>query len=145
MCPKSLLVGAVSAVLSMLLGASIAHAECGAGSKEYAQWEAKDKMARGQDCVVEPSGNGTWEARCYPASTDPNGFTYFEAEAELDDTMGCEVIRTADGRYVPQCDSWAHPQEARACSLFAADWGPDVGMAYENCMVIALHTPGAVR
>lgn len=141
-----LLVSALSGVLCLLGASQSALADCDADTREAAEWTAQEGLRRGQDCVANMAPNGTWFAECRQPSTDPNGFSYFEAEAELDDTMGCEVIRTADGRYVPQCDSWAHPTESAACEAFAYMYGAgNVDDAYENCMTIALHTPGAVR
>ena len=148
-CPKSLLVGALSGVLSMLLGAAVARAECDTHSRAAAEWDAQEGHQRGLDCIVNATGNGTYEAECHPEPTDPSRMTYFEALSELDGGLGCEVVRTEDGNYEPQCDSWAHPVESEACG----DWVDSTynldqaGMteAYEACMTIALHTPGAVH
>ena len=104
-CAKSLLVGALSGVLSMVLGCAVAHAECSQGSREVAAWDAYEGTQRG---------------------------------------LRCEVIELENGAYEAQCDDPAD-ESVRACEAFSADYGPDVDMAYEACMTVALHTPGAVR
>lgn len=57
----------------------------------------------------------------------------------------CESIELRDGTTITQCDSVSYPEESQACEDFAANYGTDFEMAYEACMTIAIHTPGAVK
>lgn len=57
----------------------------------------------------------------------------------------CETIQLENNTVVTQCDETAYPEESEACNAFASDYGPDVAIAYEACMVIAIHTPDSVH
>ena len=85
---------------------------------------------------------------------DPHDMVLSEQEAILDAARGelrglnCETIRLDDGSWEAQCDDPAD-RTVIACEDFTdrvyGERSPDWDMAYEACMTIALHTPGAVR
>ena len=57
----------------------------------------------------------------------------------------CETVELEDGTFEAQCDDMSDPEVA-ACEAFSYMYSVgDRDMAYEACMTIALHTPGAVR
>jgi len=80
---------------------------------------------------------------------DPHDMVLSEQEAILDTARGelrglnCETIRLEDGSWEAQCDDPAD-LSVWACEEFSHSY-QDQYMAYEACMTIALHTPGAVR
>lgn len=57
----------------------------------------------------------------------------------------CETIVLENNTVITQCDEIAFPEESEACNAFSSDYGTDIAMAYEACMVIAIHTPDAVH
>lgn len=114
-CSKSLLVGALSGVLSLLVGAGVAHAA------------DREDIVRSEQAALVDVSEGT--ARGYD----------------------CETVRLEDGTFEAQCDEVAHRDESAACDAFVdATYDSTIDpedrhFSYEACMVIALHTPGAVK
>lgn len=83
------------------------------------------------------------------AEADQQTIDWSEQEAVQDAREGnargyhCETIQTEDGTWEAQCDDPAD-ESVRACEIFSQTY-QDQDMAYEACMTIAYHTPGAVR
>lgn len=112
---KSLIVGAVAGVLSVLVGIGCAHAavldqEDVVISEQAAIQDAAEGEARGYTCEVIRLADGGLEAQC--------------------DEVSSAIESDACGDFV---DSTYNLDQAGMTAM------------YEACMTIALHTPGAVR
>jgi len=88
------------------------------------------------------SGVGLAHAECDRGSRESAGWDAAEGAVR---GYRCEVIELENGYFEAQCDDPSDP-EVVACEAFAAMYGVgDQDAAYEDCMTVALHTPGAVR
>ncbi len=112
---KSLLIGGVFGIVSTLAGVSLAHAECSQGSYAAALADAVEGNRRGDLCEVIELENGSFEAQC-------------DGDAYGDESAACE--------------EWVQGMtESGDWPLMTDD---QLGVQYEACMTVALHT-GAVR
>lgn len=92
--PKSLIVGALLAIASVLAGEGLAHAECDRGTRQGAVSDALDGASRGYSCEVIELENGYFEAQC----DDPRDASVAACDSFVDATYSAEV--SSEDRYV---------------------------------------------